>query len=124
MKRKTSPKKLRRERIKRHIRKHIRGTSECPRLTVFRSLRAIYAQVIDDTTHHTLFTVSSLSESLQADIKKCKGKIDVAKIVGRATGEEAKKRKIEKVVFDRGGYLYHGRVKAVADGAREAGLKF
>lgn len=124
MKRKTSPRKIRRERIKKHIRKRIRGNPECPRLTVFRSLRAIYAQVVDDTSHRTLFTVSSLSKSLQGDVKNCTGKVEVAKIVGRAAGEEAMKRKIDKVVFDRNGYLYHGRVKAVADGAREAGLKF
>lgn len=124
MKKKASSRNLRRERIKKHIRKRIRGTSDCPRLTVFRSIRAIYAQVIDDTSHRTLFSVSSLSKSLQADIKKCKDKVEVAKIVGRAAGEEAIKRKIEKVVFDRSGYLYHGRVKAVAEGAREAGLKF
>ncbi len=116
--------RFRRERIKRHIRKRVRGTSERPRLTVYRSLRAIYAQLVDDTTHRTLVTVSSLSKSLQSEIKKGKGKVEIARIVGREVGEEAKKRKIDCVVFDRSGYLYHGRVKAVAEGAREAGLKF
>lgn len=124
MKTKTSPRRLRRERIKKHIRKQIKGTPECPRLSVFRSLRSIYAQLIDDTSQTTLFTVSSLSKSLSNEIKKSKGKVEVAKIVGRAAGEEAKERKIDKVVFDRNGYLFHGRVKAVAEGAREAGLKF
>jgi len=79
---------------------------------------------VDDTTHRTLVTVSSLSKSLQSEIKKGKGKVEIARIVGREVGEEAKKRKIDCVVFDRSGYLYHGRVKAVAEGAREAGLKF
>lgn len=124
MRKRSSARRIRRERIKKHIRKRIRGTPERPRLTVFRSLRAIYAQLVDDTTHRTLFTVSSLSKSLQGEVKEAKGKVEVAKIVGRAMGEEAKKRKIGRVVFDRNGYLYHGRVKAVADGARETGLKF
>ena len=124
MRKRSSARRIRRERIKKHIRKRIRGTPERPRLTVFRSLRAIYAQLVDDTTHRTLFTVSSLSKSLQGEVKEAKGKVEVAKIVGRAMGEEAKKSKIGRVVFDRNGYLYHGRVKAVADGAREAGLKF
>jgi len=79
---------------------------------------------VDDTSQKTLVAVSSLSKSLKEEIKKSKGKIEAAKIVGKAMGVEAKKRKITNVVFDRNGYLYHGRVKAVADGAREAGLKF
>lgn len=124
MKRTTSYRRLRRERIKKRIHKRIQGTSECPRLAVYRSLRAIYGQLVDDTTQRTLFTVSSLSQSLAGEVQKAKGKIEVAKIVGRVLGEEAKKRKIERVVFDRSGYLYHGRVKALADAAREAGLKF
>ena len=114
----------RRTRIKRHIRKHIQGTADRPRLTVFRSLKSIYAQLIDDEQQKTLVTVSSLSKSLSSEVKKAKGKIEVAKIVGKSIGEEAKKRKVENVVFDRNGYLYHGRVKALAEGAREAGLKF
>jgi large subunit ribosomal protein L18 len=87
-------------------------------------LKAIYAQLIDDQEQKTLITISSLSKNLSGEIGKAKGKVEAAKIVGKAIGEEAKKQKIEKVVFDRSGYLYHGRVKAVADGAREAGLKF
>jgi large subunit ribosomal protein L18 len=114
----------RRARIKSHISKRIRGTSDRPRLTVFRSLKAIYAQLVNDQEQKTLVTVSSLSKDLKSEIKKAKEKVEVAKIVGKAMGEEAKKRKIETVVFDRNGYLYHGRVKAVAEGAREAGLKF
>ena len=113
----------RRQRIKKSIRKRIQGTPEVPRLTVYRSLKAIQAQLVDDTTGKTLLTVSSLSKSLAAEIQG-KTKTETAKIVGKAAAEEAKKRQIEKVVFDRNGYLYHGRVKAMADGAREAGLKF
>ena len=113
----------RRTRIKKSIRKKIEGTSEIPRLTVFRSLKSIHAQLVDDSTGTTLFTISSMSKALAEEIKG-KTKVETATIVGKAAGEEAKKRKIERVVFDRNGYLYHGRVKAVADGAREAGLKF
>ena len=124
MNKKLSTRRLRRERIKKHIRKKISGSPECPRLAVFRSNKSIYAQVVDDTANRTLFTVSSLSKSLSKEIEKVKGKVEIAHIVGKALGEEAKKRKIERVVFDRSGYLYHGRVKALADGAREAGLNF
>lgn len=113
----------RRARIKQSIRKKIHGTAERPRFTVYRSLKSIQAQLVDDNTGTTLFTVSSLSKSLAAEIKG-KTKTEAAAIVGKAAAEEAKKRNIENVVFDRNGYLYHGRVKAVADGAREAGLKF
>jgi large subunit ribosomal protein L18 len=114
----------RRERIRKHISKHVRGTSDRPRLTVFRSLKAIYAQLVDDQEQKTLISISSLSKNLSGEVKKAKGKIEIAKIVGKAVGEEAKKQKIESVVFDRNGYLYHGRVKALAEGVREAGLKF
>lgn len=124
MRKRVSHRQLRRGRIKKHIRKRMYGTSECPRLTVFRSLKATYAQLVDDTSHRTLFAVSSLSKSLSKEVEKAKGKVEVARIVGRVLGEEAKKRKIERVVFDRNGYLYHGRVRAVAEGAREAGLNF
>ncbi|MFH1940551.1 MAG: 50S ribosomal protein L18 [bacterium] len=124
MNNRSSIRRLRRQRIKKHIHKHIQGTSECPRLTVYRSLKAIYAQVVDDTTHRTLCSVSSLSKELRGEVQKAKNNIEVGRIVGKTMGEEVKKRNIERVVFDRNGYLYHGRVKAVADGAREAGLKF
>ena len=120
----TSKRTIRRQRIKKHIRKKVYGTSERPRLAVFRSLKHIQAQLVDDTANRTLLTVSSQSKDLKGDIQKAKGKIEVARMIGKAVGEEAKKKKIEQVVFDRSGYLYHGRVKALADGAREAGLKF
>ena len=124
MKNKTSRRALRRKRIKGHIRKHINGSPERPRLAVFRSLKAIQAQLIDDSRNQTLITISSNSKALADEIKKANGKVEAAKIVGRVIGEEAKKHKIKTVVFDRSGYLYHGRVKALADAAREAGLKF
>ena len=114
----------RRNRIKKHVRKYITGTAERPRLCVFRSIKAIYVQCIDDTTNRTVFGVSSLSKSLEGSVKDAKSKMEVATLVGKAAGEEAKKHDIKEVVFDRNGYLYHGRVKALADGAREAGLKF
>lgn len=120
----TSQKQIRRQRIKMRIRKWIFGTPERPRLVVSRSIRNISAQVVDDTTHRTLFGISSLSKDLREVVANAKSKVEVAKIVGKAIGEEAKKRNITKVVFDRNGYLYHGRVKALADGAREAGLEF
>ncbi|OVE79005.1 50S ribosomal protein L18 [bacterium I07] len=124
MKNSGNKRRARRIRIKKHIRKKIAGTPDRPRLTVYRSLKGIYAQLIDDSTHSTIVTVSSLSKSLQADVTKAKGKVEVAKLVGKAMGEEIKKRELKSVVFDRNGYLYHGRIKAVADGAREAGIKF
>jgi len=121
---KISRRVLRRKRIKKHIRKKIQGSTDVPRLTVYRSLKAISAQFVDDTTHRTLFSISSQSKALSKEISQVKGKVEVAKIVGKAAAEAAKERKIERVVFDRNGYLYHGRVKALADGARGAGLKF
>ena len=124
MKNKAMLRQKRRKRIKKHIRKRIQGTAQRPRLTVYRSIKSIYAQLVDDSAGKTILSVSSISKDLRDKTKKANGKIEVAKIVGQVVGEEASKRKIEKVVFDRNGYLYHGRVKAVADGAREAGLKF
>ena len=124
MKQKNSTRKLRRARIKKHIQKTVLGTPERPRLAVYRSLREIYAQVIDDTSSRTLLSMSSKSKPLKDAVKQAKDNKEVAHLVGKALGEEAKKLKIEKVVFDRSGYLYHGRVKALAEGAREAGLKF
>ena len=119
-----SQRRSRRARIKRHIRKTILGTPDRPRLLVFRSLKAIYAQLVDDTNHKTILAVSSRSKDLKTDVQKAKGKVEVASVVGKAMGEKAKALKIESVVFDRSGYLYHGRVKALADAARKAGLKF
>ena len=120
---KTNPKVTSRmKRIKR-IRKKISGTVECPRLRVFKSSKHIYAQLIDDVAGHTLATVSSLDGSVSADSKEG-GKKALAHKVGMMLAEKAKKQGIEKVVFDRGGYIYHGRVKSLSDGAREGGLKF
>jgi large subunit ribosomal protein L18 len=117
-------KSVRRRRKKLHIRKKITGTSERPRLAVFRSAKNIYVQIIDDLNNRTLTSVSSLSPDLKPEVSKAKNKVEAAKLVGKGIAEKAKSMKIKKVVFDRGGYLYHGRVKAVADGARENGLEF
>lgn len=114
-------KEIRRYKIKKRIRKRISGTEERPRLTVFRSNKQIYAQVINDLTGHTLAAASSREPQI-AEQKL--PKTDIAKLVGARIAETAKAAGIESVVYDRNGYLYHGRVKALADAAREAGLKF
>ena len=113
-------KQLRRKKIRSSIRKKIRGTVERPRLSVYRSNKDIYAQLIDDTTGTTLASASSRQKDISAQKVT---KIEKATLVGRAIAEQAKALGLEISVFDRGGYLYHGRVKAVADGAREGGLK-
>lgn len=111
----------RRLRIKNRIRKIVSGTSSQPRLTVFRSNKEIYAQLVDDVTGNTICAASSRDK----DISSAKGtKTEIAALVGKSIGEKALKAGVEKISFDRGGYLYHGRVKSLADGAREAGLKF
>lgn len=110
-----------RDRRHRRIRKKIKGTAERPRLCVFRSLRHIYAQLIDDDRGHTLLGVSSLAPELKGLTGT---KTEVARAVGVLLGKKAVEKGIKTVVFDRGGYKYHGRVKALADGAREAGLVF
>lgn len=115
---------MRRRTRRRRIRKKIFGTSERPRLTVFRSARNIYAQLVDDVNNKTLAGVSTLSPDVSDNAKKAGSKTDAAKLVGRAIAAKAKSLKVKAVVFDRGGYLYHGRVRAVAEGARENGLKF
>ncbi len=112
-----------RKRRQRRIRMHIAGTAERPRLNVFRSLEHIYAQVIDDATGHTLASASSLDATLAATMAD-KTKKEQAALVGKAVGERALAAGVTRVVFDRGGYLYHGRVEALANGAREAGLEF
>ncbi len=110
------------QRLHRHkrVRGKVSGTPERPRLNVFRSETNIYAQVIDDTTGKTLASASSLEKDFSCDGTKT----DAAKKVGELVAERAKAKGIEAVVFDRGGYLYHGRVKALAEGAREGGLQF
>ena len=118
---KSREKVLSRKRKQARVRKQIRGTNECPRLTVFRSLRYIYAQIISDETGSVLACADSkslCSEGVSACSKAG------AKLVGQKIAELAKEKNVEKVVFDRNGYLYHGRIAAVAEGAREAGMKF
>lgn len=110
----------RRYRIKKRIRKIVAGTAEKPRLSVFRSNKQIYAQLVDDASGKTLLAVSSLSKELEI----AGNKTEVAAIVGKAVAEKAIAAGISTVVFDRNGYLYHGRVKQLADAAREGGLKF
>ena len=121
---KNKVKNFRRLRKKKRIHKIVSGTNERPRLAVFRSARNIYAQLIDDVANRTLAGVSTLTPDLNGQVSKAKGKVDAAKLVGKAIADKAKALKVETVVFDRGGYLYHGRVKAIAEGARENGLKF
>jgi len=111
-----------REKRHRRIRKRVSGTPERPRLNVYRSLGHIYAQLVDDTTGHTVASASSLDKALRAE--KSGGSVAGAVAVGKLVAERAKAAGIDKVVFDRGGYLYHGRVKALADAAREGGLEF
>lgn len=110
-------------RRKRRIRKRVLGTPERPRLSVFRSARHIYAQIIDDRSACTLAAASTLEKAV-TDVAAGRKKTDKAVLVGRLVAERARARGIEKVVFDRNGFIYHGRVKAVSDGAREAGLQF
>ena len=112
----------RRIRIRRRIRKSVSGTVNIPRLAVFRSNKQIYAQAVDDKGGNTLFSVSSLNKDIVE--KKNISKTERSKLVGKLFAEEARKNGITSVVFDRGGYLYHGRVKELADAAREGGLKF
>lgn len=111
-------KEKRRLRIRRGIRSKVSGTTEKPRLSVFKSNKAIYAQIIDDTTGHTL-TAASSSEIGNKGVN-----VEVSKGVGKKLAEKALASGIERIVFDRNGYIYHGKIKALADGAREGGLKF
>ena len=108
---------------KRRIRSNITGNSECPRMSVYRSLNHFYAQLIDDTASKTILSVSTLSKELKGKLEKT-GNIDAARAVGELLAEKALETNIKKVVFDRNGFLYHGRVKALADGARAKGLEF
>lgn len=118
LKSRMSAKATKRLKNKARIRKKLDGTPERPRLAVFRSARHIYAQLIDDTQSKTLVSVSTLSDDVKGK------KTEVAKQIGALLAKKALDQKIKSVVFDRSGYLFHGRVKAVADGAREAGLSF
>ena len=108
-----------RQRVHDRIRTKVQGTSERPRLNVYRSLNHVYAQVIDDAQGVTLVSASTVASKV-----KTGGNVAAAKEVGKLVAERAKEKGIKKVVFDRGGYLYHGRIKALADAAREAGLEF
>jgi large subunit ribosomal protein L18 len=102
----------------------IQGTSERPRLVVFRSLKHIYGQLVIDTSRKSILGASSLSNEITAEIKKAKTRVEEAKIVGQFIAKKAIDKKVRRVIFDRNGYTYHGRVKALADGAREGGLDF
>lgn len=113
-----------RSRRKRRVRKRIRGTSEKPRLCVFRSARHIYAQIIDDTSARTLVEASSLTKERRSETDWNGGNVDAATLVGAMIAERALEKGIRKVVFDRNGFLYHGRVQALSEAAREKGLEF
>jgi len=114
-------KQYRRYRIKMRIRKSIEGTTECPRMTVFRSNKQIYVQMVDDMEGNTIISASSREKGIA---EKNVNKIEQAKLVGQLIAEKAKEAGIETVVFDRNGYLYHGRIKSLAEAARKSGLKF
>jgi len=106
------------------VRQKVNGTAERPRLDVYRSLNHIYAQIIDDIIGHTIVSASTLDPEVKAQITDDMTKMDAARLVGKVVGQRAIAKGITKVTFDRGGYIYHGRVKEVALGAREAGLEF
>ena len=110
--------------IKRRVRLKIQGTAERPRLTVYRSLHHLYAQLVDDSIGKTLVATSTLSKDLREELKGVKARKEIAKRVGMHVAKKAVAQNVKQVVFDRNGYLYHGVVKALADGAREAGLQF
>ena len=116
----------RRQRIKYRLRKRTQGQTERPRLTVFRSVAHIYVQVIDDTTGRTIASASSVEPAVKGSLEKkaTGGNVAGAKVIGKTIAERLKDKGVTRVVFDRNGFLYHGRVKAVADAAREAGLEF
>lgn len=114
----------RRQRSKTSIRKKVHGTPDKPRLSVYRSLNHIYTQLVDDASGKILSSASTLSKEIQNELKKANSKVDKSKIVGTLIARKATEQNISSVVFDRSGYRYHGRVQAVAEGAREGGLKF
>jgi large subunit ribosomal protein L18 len=112
-----------RSRVHKRIRRKISGDVHRPRLCIYRSLKYIYAQIVDDAQGKTLVAASTAEKGLRGDLKQA-GNVAASKVVGKAIAERAKAKGIETVVFDRGGYVYHGRIKAVAEAARESGLKF
>jgi large subunit ribosomal protein L18 len=120
---KPNPRMVARQIRQRRVRRYIRGTPERPRLSIYRSNKHIYAQIIDDTTNRVLTAASSLSKDFQAT-GKSGGNVAGAMLIGEMVAEQAQQQGIQRVVFDRNGFLYHGRVKAVAMGARERGLEF
>jgi large subunit ribosomal protein L18 len=120
-----STKDDRRQRIRYRIRKRVQGTEARPRLTVFRSLSHIYVQVVDDMTGRTIASASSVEPAVKGSLKTARGgNVAGAKVIGKTIAERLLEKGVKRVVFDRNGFLYHGRVKAVADAAREAGLEF
>jgi large subunit ribosomal protein L18 len=120
----TRQKRERRQRAHLRVRSRVKGTSERPRLSVFKSLQHVYAQVIDDSQGRTLAQASSLDAEIRSQMGTSGATVATASLVGKAVAERAREKGVEAVVFDRGGYIYHGKVKAIADGAREGGLKF
>ena len=112
-------------RVKKHrkLRNRLSGTAQCPRLAVFRSNNHMYAQIIDDTAHHTLVSASTLQKDVKANLEKTNN-VEAAAKLGEAIAKKAKDKGITTVVFDRGGFIYHGKIQALADAAREAGLNF
>jgi len=121
---KTQERSLRRKRTHRRVRARVSGTSERPRLSVYKSSKYIYAQVIDDLKGETVAQASSSEPALRTRFEGGGDSRAAAKVIGETVAERAREKGIERVVFDRGGYIYHGRIKAVADGAREKGLEF
>lgn len=117
-------KRSRRQRAHLRIRQRVRGTAARPRLAVYKSLRYIYAQIIDDDQGHTLVHASSRDQEIRSRLNGSAGTRAAARLVGETLAERAKERGIDKVVFDRGGYIYHGKVKELAEGARSKGLEF
>jgi large subunit ribosomal protein L18 len=117
-------KRERRERAHQRLRQRVRGTAERPRLSIYKSVKYFYAQVIDDDRGVTLAQASSADPAIRQRITGSASNKDAAKVVGELVAERAKEKGIEKVVFDRGGYIYHGNVKILADAAREKGLQF
>jgi len=119
----TNKRQVSRLKRKRSIRKRLSGTADCPRMSVFRSSRHIYAQLVDDISGGTLVSASSADKEVRA-MPKFESKVKLAEFIGKRIAERAKEKGIEKIVFDRNGFLYHGRIQALSSGAREAGLKF